>query len=340
MKTIKEIAEDINAAAGQFQMGNFQEIRCQIQNKKRVKDHRIFTPQTIKEKYAYNSGGRTELQFNIGNINGDPQWFRFGVAFSLEPSQTLPKPLILKPKILKLNEFLCNNSTEFEDLIFWIEGKPLILPIGPIPDEAIRLGNFLFWGKICPRESVDPNTVLFLFDRLLTLYRYVEGGQDTGIINSNLKNGFLFKPGCTEKAETTVWHSRESAKEVTLRHNEMQSVLHKVLCQKFGVEKVGAENDTGRGSRIDLVFRDGTHHVYYEIKPYPSLRICIREAIGQLLEYSYWPGGNIADRLVIVSDNPLTPDAAHYLNVLRTKFNLPVDYQRLDMSTGVLHEPQ
>ena len=30
--------------------------------------------------------------------------------------------------------------------------------------------------------------------------------------------------------------------------------------------------------------QDGARHLYYEIKPYPSLQACIREAIGQLLE--------------------------------------------------------
>jgi hypothetical protein len=115
MNTIPTIANEINAAAGEYEMGQFQEIRREIRGLARVKDRRIFTRQTTHENWAFHSGGRTELQFNIGD---DMQWFRYGVAFSLQPSQTLPKPLSLKPKIFKLNDYLCNNAAEFEDLKF------------------------------------------------------------------------------------------------------------------------------------------------------------------------------------------------------------------------------
>lgn len=340
MKSLKTIAFEINDAVETFQMGDVQEVRRQIHG--RVKDRRIFTPQTIHDTWACHSGGRKELQFNIGFEGNEEQWFRYGVAFSLKQGINLPKPLILKPKVLKLNNYLCKNAAEFADLRFWFyrDEKSPILPIGPIPEEAISVGTFLFWGKLCPREAVKPQTVLFLFDRLIKIYRYVEGGQKIGQTKTDLKKGFVFSPGCTEKPEKTTSYSRERTKSIALRHNEIQLALYKALCVQFGETNVGTENDTGRGSRIDLVVRDGTRHLYYEIKPYPCLRTCIREAVGQLLEYSYWPGGNVADRMIIVSENPLTPDAARYLKTLQTKFSLPVYYQYLDMSTGLLHEPQ
>jgi hypothetical protein len=179
MKTLTTIAKEINDAAEKYQMGKVQEIRRQIHG--RVKDHRIFTPQTIHENWACHSGGRTELQFNIGFEGNEWQWFRYGVAFSLEASHTLPKPLILKPKILKLNDFLCKNAAEFEDLRFWFyrDERSATLPIGPIPAEVIKEGTFLFWGKLCPREAAEPHAVVLVFDRLLDAYRYVEGSQTT-----------------------------------------------------------------------------------------------------------------------------------------------------------------
>jgi len=342
MKNLTTIAEAINEAAAQYRMSQFQEIRRQIRGLSRVKDHRIFTPQTTHENWAFHSGGRTELQFNIGFETNDREWFRYGVAFSLEPSQTLPKPLTLKPKILKLNDYLNRNAAGFEDLRFWFHGdeKSPIFPIGPIPESVIVEGNFLFWGILCPRGEADPQAVLFLFDRLLDLYRYVEGNQPIGQTKKTLKAGFIFRAGCTEKREKAVCHSQKSVRSIALHHNELQLALYKALCLQFGPEHVGTENDTGRGSRIDLVVQDGDQHLYYEIKPYPCLRTCIREAIGQLLEYSYWPGGNIAKRLIIISENPLTPDAAHFLSTMRTKFSLPLYYQRLDMSNGELREQQ
>lgn len=338
MKTIATIAQEIDAAAHQYKMGEFQELRRQIHHRTRAKDHRIFTNQTVHENWAFHLGGRTELQFNIGFEGEDRAWFRYGIAFSLEASHTLPKPLILEPKILKLSEYLTRNAAQFEDLRFWYHGdeRSPTLPVSPVPAKAIAVGTFLFWGKLCPREEADPHTVLFLFDRLLEIYRYVEGDQKVAPPKTDLRKGFTFKPGCTLKPEATTAQSAKTTKAVTLRHNALQSALHKALSAQYGPKNVGTENDTGRGSRIDLVVRDGTRHIYYEIKPYPSIIACIREALGQLLEYSYWPGGNPADRAVIVSENPLTPDAASYLKTLRTKFSLPVYYQRLDMSTGRL----
>ena len=77
-------------------------------------------------------------------------------------------------------------------------------------------------------------------------------------------------------------------------------------------------------------------HIYYEIKTNPNIRECLREGIAQLIEYSYWPGGNEAETLVVVSENPFTPDARRYLVMLRERFHLPIFYQYLDLANGSL----
>jgi hypothetical protein len=40
---------------------------------------------------------------------------------------------------------------------------------------------------------------------------------------------------------------------------------------------------------MDVVVRLGIRYWFYEIKTALSARACIREALAQLLEYSYWP---------------------------------------------------
>jgi hypothetical protein len=343
MKDLKTIAEEINLAAAGYAMRDFQEIRRQIHGLSRIKDYAIFTAQTIHDEWAFHSGGRKELQFNIGFEGEDNDWFRYGVAFSLEPSHTLPKPLVLKPKILKLNQYLTSNAAEFEDLRFWYDcdrQRSTTLPIGPIPENVIRLHTFLFWGKMAPRVKVRSEEVLFLFDRLLSLYRYVEGGEEIGKPKTDLRHGFQFTAGCATKPEAAVAHSVASTKAIALRHNALQTALHKALSAKHGEANVGTENDTGRGSRVDLVVRDGAEYAYYEIKTSPCIKTCLREAVSQLMEYSYWPGGNVAKRLVVVSENPLTQDARRYIGTLRRDFKLPLYYQRLDMKAGELEEMQ
>jgi hypothetical protein len=342
MKSLSAIADEINAAAENYQMGQFQELRRQIHGSARATGHRIFTEKTTREDWAFHLGGRTELQFNIGFEHDEGDWFRYGIAFSLEPSQTVPQPLILEPKIRKLDQFLTRNTAQFEDLRFWYytDDRSPTLPIQPIPNDAITTGAFLFWGHLCPRAEADANTVLFLFDRLLPIYLYVEGGQPATAPQTSLRKGLIFKPGCADKLQSTTAQSAATTLQVNLRHNAIQSALHKALSAQFGPENVGTENDTGRGSRIDLVVRDGPRHTFYEIKPYPCLRSCLREALGQLLEYSYWPGGNPAHQMVVVSENPITPDAARYLQSLRKQFSLPIYHQRIDVATAHLYDPE
>lgn len=343
MKTINSLAREINAAAVNYRMRDFQEIRRQIHALTRTKTRAIFSVQTIHDDWAFHSGGRKELQFNIGFEGDHNEWVRYGLAFSLEASQTLPDPMVLKPKVFKLNEYIRKNQSELEDVRFWYYSdhhRSATLPVTPIPEDLIRDHTFLFWGKMSPRGTIQSEEVLFLFDRLLYVYEFVEGNVPLKKRLAELNKGFQFKAGCSNKKESTIQRSKAMTKAVTLHHNKLQATLHSILSQKYGEDNVGTENDTGRGSRVDLVLRDGGKHMYFEIKTSPRIRDCLRDAIAQLMEYSYWPGGNEADALIVVSENPLTSDARRYLLMLRERFHLPVFYQHFDLVHGSLGEPE
>jgi hypothetical protein len=81
-----------------------------------------------------------------------------------------------------------------------------------------------------------------------------------------------------------------------------------------------------------VAVRDGDHYVYFELKTGLSARSCIRDAIGQLLEYSYWPGAQQAHMLVIVSEAEYHDEAKTYIERLRKDFLLPSEYRRFDMN--------
>lgn len=339
MKSLHAIATEINAAAVNYRMRDFQQARQGIHGLSRPKTREIFTSQTTHDDWAFHSGGRKEIQFNIGFEGDDNDWLRYGLAFSLEPSQTLPDPMVLKPKVLKLNEYIRVNQSELEDIRFWYyfeSNRSDTMPVTPISEDLIRTHTFLFWGKMAERDAVRPEEVLFLFDRFLPIYEFVEGKAALTRQPAGLHKGFQFSPGCSDKPDTTIQRSQAATKAISLRHNKLQKALHSILVQEYGKENVGTENDTGRGSRVDLVVRSGNSHVYYEIKTSPDIRECLREGIAQLIEYSYWPGGNEAETLVVVSENPFTPDAGRYLVTLRERFHLPVYYQHLDLKTESL----
>jgi hypothetical protein len=54
----------------------------------------------------------------------------------------------------------------------------------------------------------------------------------------------------------------------------------------------------------------------------------IRESLSQLLEYSYWPRGKEASKLIIIGEASLDDEAKQYLMLLREKFSIPIYYEQ------------
>lgn len=144
-------------------------------------------------------------------------------------------------------------------------------------------------------------------------------------------NQFEFSPGHKKKKGSTKSTYERQSSNVDLVQNQMQTNIHQQLAKKFGGKNVSTEQNTGYGSQIDLVIKDSQgNFIFYEIKTSYSVRLCIREALSQLLEYAYYPKADNAERLIIVSANEITKEARAYMETLRKKFNIPVYYQRYD----------
>lgn len=124
----------------------------------------------------------------------------------------------------------------------------------------------------------------------------------------------------------------------------MQTLIYDQLCSVFGKDNVGTEQDTGFGSRVDIVVNEGEKKkpkfTFYELKTSNSIRQCIREGLSQLLEYSFFPDKNIASKLIIVSQNKLNKDNKIYLKILREKFSIPIYYQQFNTEINRLEPTQ
>jgi len=110
----------------------------------------------------------------------------------------------------------------------------------------------------------------------------------------------------------------------------LQFALCEKLSRQFGKENVGDESPNGIGGAIDVVLRVGTSFWFYEIKTSNSPKACMREAIGQLLEYSYWPGTQTAAKLIVVGPSVIDEEGYLYLEKLRGQLNLPIYYENLE----------
>ncbi len=127
--------------------------------------------------------------------------------------------------------------------------------------------------------------------------------------------------------------------QVTKKHRQIQQLLVRRLKEDHGVGAVTWEHLLENGTQVDVVRKEGSDLYFYEIKTYPSIRVAIREAMGQLLEYAYWGSGQVPKELIIVSDLELG-DGREYLMKLREVYNLPINYQRLDALSGQLFLPE
>lgn len=334
---LADIVAEIETRALGLEIGRLQEIRKALKGKKRLPHSSIFHPDSIKEKdgYAFHYGGRREIQFNVGF---EGSIFRHGLAFSFEPSQTLPNIEVLVPNVKRFNEFLTIYPQELADMTMWYwEGgvRSSDHPPASITADLVRTGVFVFIGKVQPSDKIDFDLIAQDLDRLLPLYRFVEGYKTFPETTERPGSKFYFEAGCRPGASSTKASTVARELNIYLRHNDIKVALFRHLAGVYGTENVGTEI-ANAGGKVDLVVRQGAKFWFYEIKTAMSARGCIREALAQLLEYSFWPGAQVAERLIIVGEPMLDDETRFYVEVLKSLFLLPIEYQQFDLAKGML----
>jgi hypothetical protein len=115
-------------------------------------------------------------------------------------------------------------------------------------------------------------------------------------------------------------------------HDQMQNALFKKLNSGYeGYRNVKIEH-----GHVDVKAKakNGKWH-YFEIKT-DGPRLTIRKALGQIMEYAYYPALEKAERLIVIGDEEPDPDAASYLRYIRERFDLKVYYRAFNMKNGNL----
>lgn len=114
-------------------------------------------------------------------------------------------------------------------------------------------------------------------------------------------------------------------------HKSMQEVLMKLLKKDTNYSDVKKEV-----AFVDVrgVYNNDEIH-FFEIKT-DTPKNNIRQAIGQLLEYTFFPDKNKANKLYIIGDKIPNSEVAKYLNTLRNITSLNVYYKCLDMENNTL----
>jgi len=218
-----------------------------------------------------------------------------------------------------------------------IEMKKAIKEVGGNPQlmekESINVFNVRFKFEDVdvdlntPRvlSEDDPNTRGLYYQLLHKKSPFLFGREEPS-------DNILPREGVEQKSEKTIVGIREY-KKYTYNpiHNIMQNGVKKYLesTEDYNLVKLEVNN-------VDVTAKtkDGEWH-FFELKT-STPRQCIREALGQILEYAHYPTENRASKLFIVGQTELSTKEKEYMKYLRTIYNLPVWYRCYFNSTGKL----
>ena len=312
--SITEITYSIEEQAPDYAFGDLQAIRQRLKGLQWYSST-IFRPRTIRENYAFHFGGRTELQFNIGFEDGDNNHMvlRHGVAISLKRGASIHQiDDAILTRISRLNEYIESHADDFTDFFMynsWYDRDDWsgYHTLRPVPPEIAELNAFIFIGRQQSASKVNTALILRDFDRLLPMYTFVEGSGDP--LDEAEETPAEFQPGLTRKQSSTTVNVAERRLNKALRHNDIQYALGQYLIRQYGEDAVRDEYRSGNRARVDLALKQGDALTYFEIKICETARHCIRQAIGQLLEYSCWPQARRAARLIVVGEPVLDSNA-------------------------------
>lgn len=328
---ILELASKLNEASINYKIGNLQKIRKTIKGLEKRPGKEIFRLSNVRDEWAFHYGGRSELQFNIGL---EDEGIRYGLAFSLESSRSFPGKDILSklsPKILILNCLIREQPQLFSDykIWYWHGDRSYPMSMREISSDIIDMGYFIFFGKLAAENEVDIDEILKEFDTMLSIYLSVEGDVDLELLpQENRDLPFCFSRQDRNLVFNRNYTSIQRETNIDIRHSEIQYKLITMLEEKYGKDNVSPENPCCQ-NRIDAVVKYESEYFFYEIKIANTAKSCIRQAIGQLLEYAYWPGEKRASRIIVVGEHSLNEEGIKYLKFLKTQFTLPVEYMQV-----------
>ena len=203
------------------------------------------------------------------------------------------------------------------------------------------------WRDFCPglrlKNSVfsvnDKDMILQNLQNLknLTIDKLVKTYKNTVSINNNWRSSFSLEKGGRKCSSTRALSEfYREPKEVYIVHEKIKKTLIKqirsnpeLVCKNdpIDVSSLSPENLVNNINYIDLAAKTiNGKIIFFEIKTSNEARLCIRQAFGQLMEYSFYPNTSFADKIIVVGPAVKTSDIQKYLKQLNTKFKINIDY--------------
>jgi len=113
---------------------------------------------------------------------------------------------------------------------------------------------------------------------------------------------------------------------VEQKHNKIQEKLKDLLIEQYGKENVILEENY-----IDVKVIQRDHIIFYEVKSSSYASECIKEALGQILLYSFYDNDNRPKKHIVVGQFPANDNEKKYIEYLKLNLKLEFDYMNIDI---------
>lgn len=136
-----------------------------------------------------------------------------------------------------------------------------------------------------------------------------------------------------EKLENSFERNASAGVKVNLIHNRIQNRFMKYLEKTYPNDK-----RKGEKKRIDAMRESNKEIFIYEIKPFESVYSCIREGIGQLIDYAHQVNSKKEIRIIIVGPNEPEQIDKDFINAVRSIVQIHFSYLAFDESALTVKE--
>lgn len=199
------------------------------------------------------------------------------------------------------------------------------------------------WRNYCPLIRLNENgfttnqkkEILENLNRLkeITLKTILDNYQNCFSDSENQwTSEFYFDPSHTNNNSNTRQLSSftRDPQEIEVTHEKIkEKLLRELENQKYIVVR---EHPVNKINYIDVVAKtQNGEFIFFEIKTATSARVCIRQALGQLMEYAYYPNVNHAQKLVVVGIGKRDKNVNAYIENLKENFGINIDYLQIKL---------
>lgn len=112
------------------------------------------------------------------------------------------------------------------------------------------------------------------------------------------------------------------------KHSKIQKALYDLLCAEYGKENVFPEENF-----VDIKLIQKDYISFYEVKSSSYASECIKEALGQILLYSFNDIDERPKKHIVVGQYPATDNEKKYIEFLKKNLKLEFDYENVEIDS-------